>query len=246
MERILICGDVHGDHHDGRAVDALLKFKEDFKPQHLIMLGDIWDFAALRKGASAIERSINCKQDFDDGCGFLKKFFKGRAKTKTVTWGNHDHRIVEAMDSPCGVTSDFGVDKYNEIKRLFKKLGITDYRWDTAVVFELYPFRFIHGMTSALNAMGVNARAYAGKFPCVVTGHNHFAGYWREPSYDRKEGFSCPCLCSLKPDYARRNIRKLRMSRGWIYGWFDKDDYQLYIAEERDGKFTVATDIKTF
>jgi len=246
LERILICADLHGDHSCAHAVKSLLKHKEKFRPHHLIMLGDIWDFASLRKGASAAERNINCKADFDAGCDFIKAFFKGKAKSKVVMWGNHDHRIIEAVDSTCGITSDFAGMIYTDIKRLFNRCGVTDYEWDTSVIHELYPFRFIHGMTSALNTPSINAKTYAGKFPCVITGHNHFSGYWREPSYDRKESYSCPCLCDLKPDYARRNYRKLRMSQGWIYGFFEGDDYQLYTTEKKNGKFTCASEFKAY
>jgi len=248
MERILICADSHGDGINLKAEKAVLKFKDDFKPHHIVHLGDAWDFACLRKGASDEERGINSKRDFDMGCDFLKKLFKGRAKSKTFIWGNHDWRIVEAMENNHALTADYAEYIYKDIKRLFKKCGVKDWEWDASVCAELGPFRFVHGMTSALNAPSINAKAYAGKKPCVIAGHNHYAGYWREPSYDLKEGFSCPCLCDLNPNYARRNIRKLRQSRGWIYGYFnpETEDYQLYTAEERDGKYVVATELKTY
>ena len=245
-EKILIVGDSHGDHQDYPAIDAVLRFKKKFKPNHLVHLGDNWDFACLRKGASIEERALSTADDFEQGCEFVKSYFSGKAKSKIFMMGNHDHRIIEAMESTNAMTADHAATLYKYMRRLFKGLGVTVHEWDSAVCGEIHPIRFIHGMTSALNAPHTNAQAYAGKCSTVVAGHNHYYGYFREASYDRKEGYSCPCLCDLKPDYARRNIRKLRMSRGWLYGWIEGDWCQLYCAEERDGKFVTAANIEEF
>ncbi len=250
MNKILIVGDSHGDHIDLRCRDALLEFKKDFKPDVLVHLGDAWDYRALRKGATADEKAEHGKKDHDMGKAFLKEYFKGKAKEKIYVWGNHDMRPMDNLESTNGILREHCENIVEDQLRTLRQCGIkeTDYFYDSRKgVYELYPFRLVHGFASAENSAKQHAIMYGGKFPCVVAGHNHYAQRWRECSLDRKEGISNPCMCGLDPDYARANKRKLRHCKGWTYGWYEGDEYELYQTEEKGkGNYVCSSRIKSY
>jgi predicted phosphodiesterase len=248
MKKILIVGDNHGDKVDLRCRDALFDFKSDFKPNVLVHLGDAWDYGSLRRGASAEEKSEHGKADHDEGKAFLKEFFKGKAE-KHFVWGNHDMRPLDNAESTVGVMREHCENVFEDQMRTLRQCKVkdTDLFYDSRNgVCEIYPFRFVHGYASAENAAKQHATMYGGKFPAVIAGHNHYSQYWREASLDTKEGWSCPCMCDLDPDYARKNKRKLRHNTGWMYGWYDKEDYQLFTVEKRGNQYVAATQIKSF
>ena len=255
VKKILICGDSHGNHAEPRAVEALLAFKKDYQPDTLVHLGDAIDLACLRRGANQADMGIPLRQDFEEGCQFLKEFYKGKAKDKIFLWGNHDQRLLDAMESTTATTVECAEILYEEFVSVLNRCGVnkTDNFYDSRLgVVDHYPFRFIHGYSTAENCSKAHANAYAGKCPAVVFGHTHYRDYWRASTVDRQEAFGCSCLCGIDPDYARKNIRKLRHSIGWIYGWYDEKngDYQLNHVEGvmRKGKmvFVATTKLKEY
>jgi len=240
MKRIAICGDTHGDHIDYRCRDAFFEFLSDFKPDTRVHLGDAFDFRALRKGASVEEKADNGREDIKEGMAFLREYFRTDDMGKNIfIWGNHCDRILDGMKSSHGPTQSHSMDVWENINKFLKSRNVVDpetYYDSRNGVAEEGPFRFLHGYSSAMNAAKEHC-SWAGLKPCVVSGHNHYRDYWRDISYDRRESFSCSCMCDIDPDYARKNKRKLRHSKGWIYGWYDDTDYELYHVEEKNGKY---------
>lgn len=255
IKKILICGDSHGDHLDLRAAEALFAFKKEYKPDTLVHLGDALDLACMRNGASKEDLALSLKQDFKEGCDFLKEFFKGKAENKIFLWGNHDQRLLDVMGSSSAIAADHAETMYLEFVRVLKRCGVdkADGFYDSrSGVAELYPFRFVHGYSCAQNTAKFHAEKYGGKFPCVVFGHTHYSGYWREITYDRIDAYACSCMCDIDPSYASRNTSKLRHSIGWLFGWYDDDDgsYQLYPVEGKttNGRmtFTATSKLKEY
>ncbi len=87
---------------DKRATDACLAFTRDFRPEIRVIAGDLWDFAAIRKGASEDERAKSMRDDFASGAAFARNFFKG-GKENHLMLGNHDVRIYDLMESTAGM-----------------------------------------------------------------------------------------------------------------------------------------------
>ena len=255
VKKILICADNHGNHAEPRAVEALLAFKKDYKPDTLVHLGDAIDLACLRRGASNEDMGVSLKQDFDEGCQFLRDYFSGSAKDKIFLFGNHDQRLLDAMGSHAAMIADHATTLYEEFVSCLNRCGVnkTDVFYDSRLgVVDFYPFRFIHGYSTAENAAKAHAMAYGGKCPAVIFGHTHYRDYWRASTLDRQEAWGCSCLCGIDPDYARKNIRKLRHSIGFIYGWYDDKSgaYQLNHVEgiDKGGKmvFVATTKLKEY
>jgi Icc-related predicted phosphoesterase len=77
MKKFVIVADIHGNHADPQACAAALAFTKDFNPEIRIIAGDLWDFGAIRKGASEEDRAVSMRDDFDVGAKFADSFFKG-------------------------------------------------------------------------------------------------------------------------------------------------------------------------
>jgi len=88
METFVAAGDLHGDRQDAQAVSAFKKFVKEFDPKLRIFLGDIWDFRAIREGASKTEKFHSMEADFKAGMEFLEWY-----KPAVITLGNHDQRL---------------------------------------------------------------------------------------------------------------------------------------------------------
>ena len=104
MEKFVIVSDIHGIHKDDRACDAAIAFTKDFNPSIRIIAGDLWDFSAIRKGATEDDRAVSMRDDFDAGSQFADSFFKGGTKN-TLMLGNHDVRVYDLAESVDAVTS---------------------------------------------------------------------------------------------------------------------------------------------
>lgn len=74
-KRLLAVGCSHGIHADSRAIEAVIKFREDYKPETCVHLGDFCDTAAFRAGARGTnDESEPIQPDVDGGLDFLKSF----------------------------------------------------------------------------------------------------------------------------------------------------------------------------
>jgi len=233
----------------------LLAFKKDYQPDTLVHLGDAIDLACMRKNCSKDDAAVPLSPDFEAGCAFLEEYFSGDAKDKIYLWGNHETRIQNAMESTSAAMAMHGQNLFNLLTDCLKRCGVNDPHvfYDSRLgVVDFYPFRFIHGYSTAENSAKAHAIAYGGKCPAVIFGHTHYRDYWRASTLDRQEAFGCSCLCGLDPSYARTNLRKLRHSIGWMYGWYDSKTgaYQLnHVEGVKVGKkltFTATYKLKTY
>jgi len=86
--KFVVASDIHGIEADMPAVDALLGFVKDFAPEVRVLAGDVWDFGAIRNGASPEERGISMRDDFECGATIADTFFKG-GKDNHLMLGNH-------------------------------------------------------------------------------------------------------------------------------------------------------------
>jgi len=152
-------------------------------------------------------------------------------------------------------TAEHGETLFNEFNSVLRRCGVNDIgvHYDARLgVVDFYPFRFVHGYSCAQNTAKFHAEKYGGKCPAVVFGHTHYSGYWRDVSFDKREGYACSCLCDIDPDYAYKNPSKLRHSVGWIYGWYDDEtgDYRLNpvtgVMKDNRMVFTATTKIKDY
>ena len=88
LKRFIVCGDNHGNLVCEESIKKFFEFSANWNPHYRIHLGDLWDFSALRRGASAEEKMLGISDDYQAGINFLDRY-----KPHFLTLGNHDDRI---------------------------------------------------------------------------------------------------------------------------------------------------------
>lgn len=241
--KFVIVSDIHGSMLDERATNAALAFTKDFKPDVRVIAGDLWDFSAIRKGASEDEKQLSMRDDYDAGATFANEFFKGSGE-KHLMLGNHDIRAHDLRLSPCAIKKDLGEMMVRDINQLAHRNSAKLWDYDARTgVLDLGHLRVVHGFHTGMSACAQHSRIYGN----VVFGHIHSIESFQTPGLEQREARSIGCLCSLNPDYANRNTGKLRWAHGWGFGWlFSDGTYQINQARNVEGDFYAATEINKY
>ena len=237
-KRFIVVSDIHGDEQDTRATSAALAFMRDFNPDIRVIAGDLWDFGAIRNGASDKERSRSMKDDFEAGEEFANAFFRG-GRENHLMLGNHDVRVYDLLGSPDAARNDLGEMMVKDIKRVAKDNAAKIHPYDSRHgVLEIGFLKVVHGFHTGASACASHSRIYGN----VIFGHCHSVEAFQTPGLKQQEARCIGCLCRLDQDYADRKTGKLRWAHGFAYGWlFNDGTYQLNQAREVSGKFYCST-----
>jgi predicted phosphodiesterase len=243
MKKFVIVADIHGNHADPQATAAALAFTKDFNPEIRVIAGDLWDFSAIRQGASEEDRSISMRDDFDVGARFADSFFKG-GKENTLMLGNHDVRAWDLAESTDAVKADLGQRMVKDIQMVAKRNKASLIPYDSRLgVVSIGHLNVVHGFHTGMSACAAHSRIYGN----VVFGHCHSIESYQTPGLKPQEARCIGCLCDLNPGYANRKTGKLRWSHGWVYGWVEDDgSYSIFQVRGINGKFRAPTNIKTY
>jgi predicted phosphodiesterase len=170
LEPALILSDPHRPYHDKRAWDLVIKVGQFFKPQHLIVNGDLADFYSVSshsKDPSRVNQldseieDVNCGLDELDSLGALDKRFIA---------GNHEDRLTRYLQDRAPEL--FKMISIPELFKLKKRgWSYTPYKDDTKL-----------GKLHATHDVGTAGRYAAYKAldtyqHSVVTGHTHRMSY---------------------------------------------------------------------
>lgn len=241
--RFVIAPDPHGLERDEKACDAIVEFSKDFRPDIVICNGDLFDFAALRKGASDDERQRDLDTDFEMGIEFGERFFR-TGRERHFLFGNHDTRLYNLLDSANGPTRTLGRQCIERIDRWCERLRMRQYPYDSRDgVLNLGHLSVIHGFHTGVNACASHSRVYGN----VVFGHVHSIESYQTPGLKQQEARAIGCLCKLDMLYINHKTAKLRWANGWAYGFSYPDGtYSIFQARKINNTFHVATNFKEF
>jgi len=236
--RFQIVSDIHGSQMDHRACDAALNFCKEYNPHIRVIAGDLWDFSAIRKGASQDEQSHSMREDFECGQSFANKFFKGGIQNHLML-GNHDVRAYDLCHSVDATKADLGALMVRDIEALVKKNKAKLWPYDSRTgILEIGSLNVIHGFHTGKTACSEHSRIYNN----VVFGHVHSIESYQTPGLKQKEARAIGCLCKLDQDYANRKTGKLRWAHGFVYGTlFENREYQLTQVRSINDKFYATT-----
>lgn len=243
MKKFVIASDIHGSEMNDAACESLHAFVGEFKPHIRVIAGDLWDFAAIRKGADEEERGQSMACDFACGQSFANKFFSGGDENHLML-GNHDVRIWDLLESRDGVKRDLAQKMINDVHALAKKNGADIIPYDSRDgVLAIGDLKVVHGYHTGASACAAHSRIYGN----VVFGHIHSIESFQTPGLKQQEARSIGCLCNLNPHYASRKTGKLRWANGWAYGWvFEDGTYQIHQARSINGRFHASTELRSF
>ena len=223
-KRWIAAYDIHGEHQDKKANNALFKFIDLFKPDIRICGGDVWNMGPIRKRADVHEKRDSMKKDFGMGKEWLTRF-----RPDFLIRGNHDERIFDLALQADGIIKDHADDCIEEIDELMRELGcrMLPYNKRTGIL-KIGHLHFAHGFKCGINAAREQARTYHN----IVVGHGHGIQAQSIEGLERRCGWMVGCLCKLDQDYNRAHTGALVHEHGWGYGVINDrtGDFQMWQA----------------
>ena len=242
--RFVIVSDTHGTEIDPVCEEKFFAWLKDWRPELRIHAGDLFDFAALRNGASQEEKAQSMLEDWKAGIDFAKRLFSG-GNRKVYLRGNHCERLYDLKFKSEGVLRDFADQKTRELEQRLRSWGVEMLPYDARHgLFKIGKMQVIHGYKSGINATRQHATIYRN----VIHGHDHAQGIVPVENLDGPAlAMGTGCMCKIDMPYNQRQTNKLRHQQGWVYGTLHADGtYQAFQAKRIGDNFTVANEIKTY
>jgi predicted phosphodiesterase len=235
-ERFVVVSDTHGDNLDAAAFAAAKSFIDEFRPTHRIHAGDVFDLRWLRSAASDEERNESIVADLQAGYDLLEWF-----KPTVVLWGNHDARLVRAMEDTTGAVRKLSVDIINEVADTLPR-GCVAYPYDKRKgVHQLADWRIVHGFNSGATAVRTSAATYGN----VMMGHLHRVERVQVNGLEDRIGMCIGCLCKLDLSYNAASLNTLQQRHGFAYGFIVNGKAVVFQAQPVGGVWVFPTEFRT-
>lgn len=226
LEKILFIPDCHVPYHDKNAFNLMLKAGKEFRPDHVIILGDFADFYGVSSHSKDPNRALKLKEEIEATKEALDQVIKLGAKNNVFVSGNHEDRLERYLRDKAPELFNFisipqilelkqkGF-KYTPYKQAYKigKLNITH---DTGVAG-----RYAH--YKALDTFQHN----------IIIGHTHRIGYCVEGDAQgqRHLGAMLGWLGSVDEiDYMNQVKARKEWSLGFGTGHMDTKTGVVYVT----------------
>jgi predicted phosphodiesterase len=239
-KKFIVASDVHGDMQDAAACRVFFNFVKAFNPDIKVFAGDLWDFRAIRKGASEDERQESMAKDYTAGLNWLKTY-----QPHYFLRGNHDERLWELADSDKGVMSDYAQSGVVEITSELAKMRCRMLPYHKREgVLKLGSLKVLHGFHCGVFAARQTALVYGS----ALFGHTHVIDEHSIGGLDRRVARNIGALCQLDMDYNSRNPNTLRQAHGFAYGILNERTgcFHVQQAEEINGNWMLPSDFKSY
>lgn len=220
--------------HDPRALGAAMNFLEDFRPQTLILGGDILDCGAIshhNKGKPRKTEGLRIKRDGEEcRAQVIKPLEAMRPVRKVFITGNHEDWLNDFVDE--NPSTEGLID-------LEPLLGLQNWTvLPQGHKFHLGKMTFVHG-DQLKGGVSVARNAVIEAERSIRFGHFHTFGAHTKTSFIEEKlgrtGMACPCLCTRDPKYGEGR------SNSWVQGinfGYVADDgtFADYVAIITNGK----------
>ncbi len=199
--------------HDPKAIDIALQFISDFKPDEIILGGDILDCGAIShhndRRAGRLE-NLRLLSDADELRTTVLQALPKKAK-RTFIEGNHEDWLNQMVELHPGLSGII------EGKNLLKLDGWNYIR--QGGLYRLGKLWFAHG--DQLGSGEHSAKKAVVDFERSIRfGHHHtYQAYTKTAAPDSygHTGIAVPCLCKKGPGYGKGKAN--RWIEGFNYGW---------------------------
>jgi hypothetical protein len=233
-EKFMVIGCTHGNHICPDAEAAARRFMNKWKPKHRAHLGDVWDFAGIRKGASPEERMEGIKADYQAGMATLAWF-----KPQLLTMGNHDYRIWRvAKECSNGIMADMASMFCDDIETELRRRRI---KWVPSAVDQYLQFpcggpKLLHGYRATMYP----AKAHFENWGDCITAHVHKPDTHEARHVDGGTAHCIGTLADLKKlSYADHTPAKLAWRNSFGYGMINSKTgkWQMYHVIKQGGEW---------
>ena len=239
IKKILILPDIHAPKQDEAALNAALKFTEDFKPDELVQLGDLCDFSSISRFDIVREKDlIPLIEEIEAANRVLDRLEKSipRNCKKTLLEGNHDQRPekyrLNSWDKNVQKVWGRRLSNFDELYHL-KERG-----WNWRSYGEVYTVghaNFTHGwFTNKYHAFKTVSRW----FKTLVYGHTHQYQVHSVVGMDRKPvaALSIGTLSRFDLDYLHGVPPNWVNMFAYLY-MFNDGTFTLYTPTIINGRF---------
>ena len=225
-KKIMAVGCSHGLHADPAALRAVLEFRQSYKPDTCVHLGDFCDTTAFRAGSKgSADEAEPIQPDVEGGLDFLEQL-----RPTLVLAGNHEDRLYRLAKSPNAIISHCASAVLGEIVDTCKKLKAEFVPYDGIYQGKIIGgFRYMHGVFYSENAIRDHAEAFGN----CVHAHTHRAGVAKGRRSDNPTGFCVGTLTRQKAmEFAKTRKSTLSWSQGFVWGEYSGDTSILWLHEQ--------------
>lgn len=233
--KFLAVGCSHGTHISQEAREAVLAFRDRYKPDEVIHLGDAIDCTALRAGAmkdsNTGDHSVNLADDFSAGLAFIKEL-----RPSIYMLGNHEHRIFALTNATNAVVAYAAERGVEEIEKVTKKLHCRVFPYDIEKgICVLGGTAFLHGFAFSENAVRDTVESLGRP---VIMAHIHRPEIQRGRVINGPVGICVGTLANIGAmEYARQRRATLRWGHGFAYGEYSSKGCVAWLATPTAGEW---------
>lgn len=219
----------HGAEADPRALDAMLRLREAWKPDFVIHMGDAIDARALRAGArrdaDSTDYAASLSDDLLQGLSFLREL-----KPDVYLLGNHEARLTELCHSPNAVLSYAAAHVMGRIEDEMAKIKcrIIPYKGvHKDCMFMLGNTGVMHGALYGVSAPRDTCEMVGHS---VIMGHTHRVAMESARTHNKAIGYNVGCGIKLDISYSAQRRQTLGWRHAAAYGHFNGSHCAVNIA----------------
>ena len=224
-KRVLFVSDIHCPYQDKLALKAMYNFMDWWKPQEVIILGDLVDFYSISNFSRDPERVLQLQEELDQAVVVLDQIRK-RANSSTIYFlrGNHENRLKKYLWSKAQELSGLRALRLKELLE-FDRLKI---QYEDKSQIKYGSVMVKHGSIVRRYA-GYTAKGEFDKNGLSgVSGHTHrLAQYRHTNEADSYVWTESGCLCQLQADYL--DCEKANWQQGFSIGYFKENSNRFLI-----------------
>lgn len=224
--KFFVVGCSHGNLIDPVAAEAVLKFKDKWKPKKTIHLGDFVDTAAFRSGSKGTsDESEPIGPDIDSGISFLQAL-----RPNLVFNGNHEARLWRLLNHNNAIISDCAGQIVNRLQMAMTRLK-AEYveNWSARSYRMIGNYKLMHGYMYGENATRDHAISHGN----IIHAHTHRPAMSKPKRDDSVIGYCVGTLSNISSmDYAACRSSTLSWGGGFVWGEYSDDLTVCWLHEQ--------------
>ena len=221
----LIVGCSHAKYADPAAIDAVLRFRDRFRPTIVAHLGDFCDLSAFMRSNVKTGDGDEVDPDIDGGIAFLKQL-----RPTIVLAGNHEDRLWRLQNDQNNIVSSLAHRCVVDIQKAVNDLGAVFVPYAGHYQqYKLGNFKLMHGTIFSENACRDEAETHGN---CVCA-HTHRTGVSPGRRDDHPKCFNVGTLTRRAAfEYSKTRRSELSWSQGFVYGYTSDTRCQFWLHEQ--------------
>lgn len=203
-ERAIVLGDIHFPFQDDKAIELLFTFLKWFKPNKVILNGDITDCWEVSKFSKPLNIQNRLKDELEASTGFLKRLRATAGSAEIIyIFGNHEFRFeryISENAKELNGLKGLSLEEQLELKELDIRV-INHHHRDNYLQHGKY--LLIGHFNKTNKHSGYTAKNLVEeKGISIIQNHTHRGGMsYKTDHSGTRVGFENYCLCSLEPPY---------------------------------------------